>query len=397
MLAVWSIASSACGPTPHVGIDDAAAAADADAAISTNQQWVLAYYVGYEINSYPVADIEWSPFTHIVFAPVTVNPDVTLDLSFDDSNGSGQADAMAVTSAAHAHGVTALLGLGGSGTGATIAIAASSANRAAFVQRLLDALDTLGFDGLDLDWEDHVNLDDLVALAQALRAARPRLVLTYPAHVINPNVDTMDPRLVTLAQSLDRFFVQTYYPSTAQPGDGWSSWFVGPISGATKSTPIAIDDSLGRYVAAGIPAAKVGMGTGFSAICYTGHVTGPRQPTTDATRILGGNNSYPLAAFFASGGTYDRAATSERRRDGVAQEPYLALAAATQDAHCGTATQYISYEDEASLAAKGAFSRAHGYGGIIIWTVAQGYLPDGAVDGRARDALFVALGDAFLR
>ena len=42
------------------------------------------------------------------------------------------------------------------------------------------------------------------------------------------------------------------------------------------------------------------------------------------------------------------------------------------DAHCGATTQYISYEDETSIAAKGAFSKSNGYGGMIIWTLAGG-------------------------
>jgi chitinase len=67
------------------------------------------------------------------------------------------------------------------------------------------------------------------------------------------------------------------------------------------------------------------------------------------------------------------------------------------DSHCGQATQYISYEDEQSLADKGAFAKANGYGGIIVWTLQQGYLPATASGGRARDAMIQALGDAFLR
>ncbi len=360
------------------------------------QQWVLAYYVGYEINTYPIADIEWSALSHIAFAPMTVKADLTLDLTFDDSNGTGPQDAMALAAAAHANGVVPLLMLGGAGAGSTIASAASAANRSVFVQRLLSALDTLGFDGIDLDWEDHVNLDDFVALARALRQARPTIVLTYPAHTVNANIETVDPRMATLAESLDRFFVQTYFPSTALVGSGWSSWFTAPLSGATATTPIAADDSLERYAAVGIPAQKLGMGAGFFAICYTGNITGPRQPTTSSMQILGGNNDYPLSAFFASGGTFDRATTAQRQRDALAQEPYLSLPTAVQDAHCGSSTHYIAYEDELSLSAKGAFSRAHGYGGIILWTLAQGYLPANAAGGRSRDAMLQALRAAFL-
>jgi chitinase len=361
-----------------------------------SSQWVLAYYVGYEINSYPVTEIEWTALTHIAFAPMTVKTDLTLDLGFNDSNGTGPEDAVALATAAHAHGVVPLLMLGGTDAGTTIASAATASNRAAFVAHLLSALDTLGFDGIDLDWEDHVNLDDFVALARELRAARPTIVLTYPAHTINANVDGVDPRMASLAESLDRFFVQTYFPSTAVVGSGWSSWFTAPLSGSAPTTPVAADDSLERYAAAGIPTRKLGLGAGFFAICYTGNVTGPRQPTTSTMQIVGGNNNYPLSALFASDGTYARAGSAERRRDEIAQEPYLSLATAQQDPHCGASTRYISYEDELSLLAKGDFSRTHGYGGIIIWTLAQGYLAANSADGRPRDAMMHALQQAFL-
>jgi len=242
-----------------------------------------------------------------------------------------------------------------------------------------------------------VNLDDLVSLAQALRAARPSMLLSYPAGAINGNIDTVDPRMTTLAASLDRFNVQTYYPSTAVAGQGWDSWFISPLGGETASTPIAIDDSLRRYAAAGIPKSKLGMGIGFYAICYTGGITGPHQSTNGTTqRIVGGDNDYPLRSFFASGSTFDTSTGANRMRDAAAAEPYLTFTSPVSDAHCGAATQYISYEDETSIAAKGAFSKANGYGGIIIWTIEEGWLPSGASGGRARGALMQALRTAFI-
>jgi chitinase len=303
---------------------------------------------------------------------------------------------MTLAQAAHAHGVKALFMLGGAGAGGNIATAAGSAKRAAFVTTLLDALTTLGFDGIDLDWEDSVNLDDLVSLAQALRAARPGIVLTYPAGAINGNYQTVDARMATLAASLDRFNVQTYYPSTAVAGSGWDSWFNSPVSGAMGSTPIAIDDTLGRYVAAGIPKAKLGMGMSFYAICYTGGITGPRQPTSGGQAITGGDNTYPLSAFFAAGSTFDGSQAASRKVDSVAQVPYLTFASPVSDSHCGGNTQYVSYDDETSIVAKGAFSKANGYGGIIVWTLEEGWLPQGASGGRAPNALMQALKRGFL-
>jgi chitinase len=379
------------------GPDAPASDGGGDGSSAASNQWVLGYYTAYDLHLYPIAELDWAGLTHVAFAGLQVHPDRTLDFSFFDERGTGAADAREFVAAAHGHGVKALVMLGGAGTGVNIAAAATPAHRAELVGRLIDALGTLGgYDGIDLDWEDAVELDDLVALAHDLRAARPDLLLSYPANAINGNIQTVDPRLAQLAQSLDRFMVQTYYPSTAVAGQGWSSWFVSPLSGVTGSTPIAIDDTLARYVAAGVPTAKLGMGISFYAICYTGGVSAPRQLLVDGQDIVGGDGSYPLSLMFAPGGTYARASASERRRDPVAAEPYLSLDAAVDDPHCGATTRYISFEDETSIIAKGAFSRSHGYGGIIIWTINLGRLPANAVDGRAPNALFQALKRGFL-
>ncbi|MBV8760535.1 MAG: glycoside hydrolase family 18 protein [Deltaproteobacteria bacterium] len=330
---------------------------------SSSGQWVLGYYVGYDEHSLPIGSIDWSALTHIAFAPMVVKNDLTLDFTFDDQDGMGMAHAIELATDAHAHGVKALLMLGGAGAGANIATAASNANRAAFVGRLTSALGTLGYDGIDLDWEDSVDLDELVALAADLRAAKPDIVLSYPAGAINGNFQTVDSRFAQLAASLDRFMVQTYYPSTAVAGQGWDSWFVAPLSGVSGSTPIAVDDTLMRYETAGVPHAKLGIGIGAYAICYTGGISGPRQSTANGVSIVGGDNAYPLRALTVPSGA--------RQYDTTAQQPYLTFAAATADAHCGTSVRYIAYEDAQSIAAKGAWSKQHGYGGVIVWTIEE--------------------------
>ena len=341
----------------------------ADAPVSPpddNGQWVLGYYAGYDADAAPIATIHWPGLTHIALAPLLVKADGTLDYTF---NGLGQTQAIALANAAHDHNVKALLMLGGAGAGANIAAAASPANRTAFVVRLRDALEDLGYDGIDLDWEDSVNIDDLVELARDLRAAKAGIVLTYPAGSINGNYQTVDPRYAELAKSLDRFMVQTYYPSTAVAGSGWDSWFVAPLSGITSSTPIAADDTLNRYAAVGIPKAKLGLGIGAYAICYTGGITAPHQPTSGSTQIVGGDNDYPLRTFFAPGNAFATAPMTARKYDTTSSQPYLSLAAHVNDPHCGASTQYIAYEDEQSIIAKGTFSKAQGYGGVIIWTI----------------------------
>jgi chitinase len=395
-----SSVSASSGSSSSGNASSSSASSSSSGGVASGQ-WVMGYYVGYDIDAYPIAQIDWTGLTHIIFSPMIVNADLSLDLSFSDQHGTGMQDAQALSMAAHAHGVKALLMLGGAGAGANIATAASAANRAAFVTALLGAMSSLGYDGVDLDWEDSVNLSDLVALAQALRAAKPGMVLTYPAGCINANVQpTVDPRMATLAESLDSFNVQTYYPSTAfaGPGAGWDSWFDSPISGAMGATPIAIDDTLQRYAAAGVPKSKLGMGMSFYAICYTGGITGPRQPTNGTSQVIvGGDNDYPLSKFFAKGSTFDTSTAGEQQRDAVAQVPFLSLKTAVTDSGCGTSpTQYLSYDDETSIAAKGTFSKANGYGGIIIWQLEEGWLPVGASGGRAQNSLMQALKTGFI-
>ena len=360
------LAAIGCGSSGSHGTSDApAGTGDAplvDSPHAGTGQWVLAYYVGYDMHSLPIASIDWTTLTHIAFAPMTVNNDLTLNFTFDDQDGMGMQHAMQLATAAHQHGVVPLLMLGGAGAGANIASAANSTNRTAFVSTLVDALTTLGYDGIDLDWEDSVDLDELVALAADLRAAKPDIVLSYPAGAINGNFQTVDPRFAQLATSLDRFMVQTYYPSTAVAGQGWDSWFVAPLSGVSGTTPIAADDTLMRYEQAGVPHAKLGIGIGAYAICYTGGITGPRQATTSAA-IVGGDNAYPLRVMSVP--------MASRHYDTATDQPYISYAAPTADAHCGVNTQYIAYEDEQSIAAKGAWSKSHGYGGVIVWTIEE--------------------------
>ncbi len=138
------------------------------------------------------------------------------------------------------------------------------------------------------------------------------------------------------------------------------------------------------------------MGIGSYAICYAGGISGPRQVTSGANQIVGGDNDYPLTKFFGANGTFANATANEIQRDATAKAPYLALATAKTDSGCGAATRYISYEDEQSIADKAAFARPNGYGGTIVWTINEGGLPANAVGNRAPNALMEALHTSFL-
>jgi len=87
-------------------------------------------------------------------------------------------------------------------------------------------------------------------------------------------------------------------------------------------------------------------------------------------------------------GYYSAAA---RQWDATAHVPYLSSQAGLGAQHCN----FLSYEDPQSLADKGAYAKANGLGGIIIWTISQGYLASQPLG--QRDPLLEALRASYLQ
>jgi len=126
------------------------------------------------------------------------------------------------------------------------------------------------------------------------------------------------------------------------------------------------------YLAANVPAAKLGIGIGFYGLCYSSPVTGPDQALNGATLIASdGTMSYAniMANYYSSGA---------RQWDALARVPYLSFASA----HAPDGCTYISYDDEQSIAEKGAYVKANGLGGVIQWELNEGYLSSAAAGQR---------------
>jgi chitinase len=339
-----------------------ALAAALDGAASEPAHWVTGYYVGYQRDMLPPENIDWNGLTHIAMGAATANADGTLNTDFYIDNTRGPALARQISTLAHQHNKKAILMLGGAQNGGAIHSAVKD-HRAAFIANIVSTVNDLGYDGVDLDWEDDVDLVLFETFAKELRQAAPEKTITLPGGAINGNYMSVDPQLVKVVKYVDQFNLMTYYPSTAWAGSGWDSWHNCPLKGAKGSTPVSIEDSFARYNASGVPKEKLGMGVGFYAIGYKGGITGPNQPTSENI-IVGGDNDYPLSKLFGTGGAYDQ---QYRQWDNTAMEPYLSL---QQPDSFGA--KYVSFEDEQSLIAKGEFARENDYGGIIIWTINQG-------------------------
>ena len=356
-------------------------AADNVFSTSFERAWVSGYVVGYQRNLMPLDAIDFTAVTHLMVGRVTPNADGTLNTHFDIDNVAGPAWERQASAAAHAGGAKAILMVGGAGEYAGWVGAASAANRATFVQNLVATAADLGYDGLDLDWEPLPPSDfaGLTALVDALRAAAPNLALTMPVGWVNSNFDdTPQPFWGAIAAKLDQFNVMTY--DMIWDRDGWQSWHESALTGESGTTPSSVTTSVDFYRASGVRRAKLGIGIPFYGACWRG-VTAPRA---SGGTIASSDNAMSYRNIVE--GYYQPAL---RVWDAAAQVPYLSSAAPLGAQQCN----FVTYDDPQSIAAKGAFARANGLGGTIVWTVAQGYLP--SLPAGQRDPLIQAIKAAF--
>jgi len=350
---------------------------------TTPARMLIGYYVGYERDLMPPEEIEWSALTHIAVGVVLPRSNGRLDLGFDLGPGEGPGFARDLAKRAHKNRVVPILMIGGAGAHAAFRSAASAGHLQAFVQNLVAAMRNLGYDGLDLDWEP-MNPADRVpfkALVLALRRALPGAVLTAPAGITTLTSRNVPPVYREIASKLDRINLMTY--GMEGPWEGWKSWHSSPLDGAAEATPSSVALTVGHFLAAGIPAGKLGVGVGFFGDCWTKPVTGPGQSLRGATIAATDNElSYTtiMANYFAPGAAHF---------DRTARVPYLSFRAPTGPKRC----TYISYENRASIAAKGAWARAHGLGGAIVWTINQAH--DRTAPAGKRDGLLEAARIAF--
>lgn len=381
--AATSVDGSDAGASP----DGSGDGARPDGAIPpASGMWSMGYYAGYELAKYPVAEIDWSGMTHLAVAFYLPDTKGGLDESLFHGSVDGPKLGHALVDAAHKAGKQAIASVGGAGMHDNFVASASPANRATFVARIKKLVLDYGYDGVDLDWEPVVTADaaSLEALAKDLRVAIPGTTLTIPIGMLNHNLKDDLSWVPKIAAAFDQFNLMSY--SMAGAYQGWKSWHASPLHwNSDTSTPTGIDDSVDGFLAAGVPAAKLGLGAGFYGLCYTSPVSAPRQALGASTiKASDGAMGYAtiMGSYWSSGAA---------KWDAAAKVPYLSFGQATGPEGCS----YVSYEDAQSLGEKGAYAKSKKLGGIIVWTINQGYVASAAPG--QKNPLLGALKTAFLQ
>jgi GH18 family chitinase len=161
--------------------------------------------------------------------------------------------------------------------------ATADATVATFAANLVKLLDA-GYDGIDIDWEPMDKADEpaVVDLANRIRNAKPRALLTIPIGEINVNLGADLSGYPAIAAAYDQLNIMSY--GQAGAWSGWKSWHSSALYHTDSATPTSIDSTVQLYLAAKVPAAKLGIGIGFYGLCYTSPVTAPDQAETPCTR-----------------------------------------------------------------------------------------------------------------
>ncbi len=262
-------------------------------------------------------------------------------------------------------GILPVMAVGGWGADGFSQAAATESSRTAFVESAVDLMQEHGFLGIDIDWEypgssvagiesSKDDPDNLLLLIKALRSAFDGLTLQdgvkrFISIAVGGSKQYADKlNCEAVGQMVDQVNVMTYDLRGFEKVTGHHTGLYpeeGDIDEVSAATAIE------AFQAAGIPKEKLMIGAAFYGRAWRS-VKSTENNGLGQKAGTSGNKSYGYDAIetMVSDGSYTR------YWDDKAMAPYLF-----------NGKTFISYEDEESITAKGAYAKANGLMGVMFW------------------------------
>lgn len=314
--------------------------------------WVDAYYPYWQQSVLAPDKIEMHGVSDLIYFALLPLPDGTIDATH-------LRESAAVVTVAHNAHAKAIISVGGEGSVSGFRGAVSPENVVAFVANIVDWVTANGFDGVDIDFEPLEESDaaNYRAFCDDLRIAmnlsgRKMVLFAVPTPGTDPAI------LKPIMDDFDQINIQTYRLSGPYPG--WVTWYDAPLYDGGNTFPIdrrpmpSADTLVACWRAAGFPAKRLGIGVSCWGMDWIG-AAAPLQSISGVTAKPVSYAAIMSRLYSAEAYHYD---------------------SASRAAWLGLPDDFVSYEDPQACTDKILYLRQQKLGGVIIWDIAGGYLPD---------------------
>lgn len=344
-------------------------------------RWVIGYLPSYyqpaDGNVSFLSESDYQKLTHLSHHGPYVNPDGSFNYQptqFSDTK------AKKAVQQAHQHGVPILLCIV-AWYDQYIEAINDSLSRNRLINHTLRLIDQVGYDGVDVDLEPVMSayipgivtgnpyyIQFINQLYDSLQV-RTSPLIQRPLLLTAPMNGYAGPVFYQLYEKFDQINIMTY--DLVSPDWGFPVWHDSPVYSAGylivgRPAP-SVQGEVQKCLAAGVPAAKIGIGVSCDAFRWqggsgtpTGGATAPRQQWIQKPSWTRFAYKDMMASYYRS--EYDR-------WDDAAKMSYLSI-----DREGSANDEFWSYNDETSCQAKVEFVKQNGLGGLIIWELGSGYL-----------------------
>ncbi|WP_299591464.1 glycoside hydrolase family 18 protein [uncultured Microbulbifer sp.] len=339
--------------------------------VSPDEMAVMGYYTG---DGRDLARYDFNKLTHLIYSFVYLDGN---EMAFRDENARASYRRLLALKAQYPH-LRVMLALGGWGGCEPCSDVFSSAeNRRAFAQSVKTALDEIGGDGLDMDWEypsieghpghpfKPEDRDNFTALVRQLRAT---LGQNYLITVAAGGFDEF------LQKSLDWQAVTPLINSVNLMSYDLVNGF-STVTGhhtplySTERQKQSTDNAVQFLLNAGVPAQKIVIGAAFYSRVWEGVEKGSNGRYQSGKHV-------PGLRFSQQGAEY---------REVNGYSVFWDEEAGAAYAYNPEQKRYATFDNPKSVALKTEYAKKLGLGGIMFWE-----LPGDSEEGVLLDAIYSA-------
>lgn len=332
---------------------------------------------------------EWDVLTHVVHFAAGINSDGSLNFDFGSPNKVGASKRAGAISQAHSHDVLILFSVN-----AWIdhyqTILSDDNKRETLVNALISVLKE-GYDGLDLDLEPIRSGTGFIEFITELQTAmkgvnksnNPNMKVERPLLAVSilPD-DAVAGLLKPVQDKIDQMNLMTYDMSTIWQCETWHDSALydgGNTYRTTGGKVVSVDNVVKKFISAGIPAHKLGLGMSLEVrIWQGGSFSGSSDGALEPLQLWATSrcDTSPNRPLNWNDGTTPRDSYADLMKnryqpdyykwDDEAKMPYLSINKSGSDND-----MFISYNDARSVHEKVKYAKDNQLGGVMIWHLAS--------------------------